>query len=288
MFDPLLKTLCDDHPRPWVDLICRSAGLPTGVPGTPVKASIPAKALEADRAYRLELPEPVVVHVEFESAWQSDRPGRFFVYNTLLERDQQRPVLTVVILLRPRANSSDLTGERRCVLPDGAVISFWNYRVIRLWELPAELAMASPWTMPLAPLMDVSREEVVPLAERMLAAFQQLPEHAARELSMGSSVLAGLRFDEAFAQSLFSGVGRMKESTVYQAIHQEGLAEGAEIGELLALRRMLLRLGQRKLGSASEAILTRIEEIDTRSLGERLIDGVDAVGSWDELFANFA
>lgn len=205
MFDPLLKTLCDAYPRPWIDLICRSAGLPSGAPADVIKPNIPSKSFDVDRAYRLLLPEKVVLHAEFESSWQPDRPGRFFVYNTLLERDQQCPVLTVVFLLRPQASSNDLTCERNTKLPSGEIISTWNHRVIRLWELAPEIAMQSPWTMPLAPLMRVAASEIAPLAGRMISEFQKLPENEASELAVASSVLAGLRFRQYVREESFFG-----------------------------------------------------------------------------------
>mgnify|MGYP003352853127 CR=1 FL=1 len=64
LFDPLLKTLCDAHPAPWIDFMCRTVGLPVGPSVLAVNPNVPSKAFDVDRAYRLSFPEDVVLHAE--------------------------------------------------------------------------------------------------------------------------------------------------------------------------------------------------------------------------------
>jgi hypothetical protein len=77
------------------------------------------------------------------------------------------------------------------------------------------------------------------------------------------------------------GVLAMKESTTYQAIVAEGRAEGrAE-----EARRLLLMLGEEKLGVADAASRAAVEAIGEVERLEDLIKKVSGAGSWRELLA---
>lgn len=49
--------------------------------------------------------------------------------------------------------------------------------------------------------------------------------------SPAAFILMGLRYESAMVQTLLRGVGQMRESTTYQAILEEGKAEGIALGE---------------------------------------------------------
>jgi predicted transposase YdaD len=71
----------------------------------------------------------------------------------------------------------------------------------------------------------------------------------------------------------------MRESSTYQAI----LEEGREEGRVEGARRLLLRLGTRKLGApdaSTEASLARIDDLDVL---ERLSDDLLTAASWTDL-----
>jgi predicted transposase YdaD len=75
----------------------------------------------------------------------------------------------------------------------------------------------------------------------------------------------------------------MRESTAYQAILDEGRAEGEAKGRAEEARKLLLRQGHRRFGPPSavqEAALVAITDLDRlERLSDRLLD----VGSWQEL-----
>jgi hypothetical protein len=53
----------------------------------------------------------VLVHLDFQSGPDPDLPRRLLLYNVLLHDRYRLPVHSLVVLLRPRANRSDLTGQ---------------------------------------------------------------------------------------------------------------------------------------------------------------------------------
>ncbi len=92
----------------------------------------------------------------------------------------------------------------------------------------------------------------------------------------------------------------MRESSSYQAIVAEGLAEGFEkglsqgvsrglsLGVSQGARRVLLDLGTKRFGPpapAALATLEQIEQIEQIEEIERLIENLVKATSWDTLFA---
>ena len=92
----------------------------------------------------------------------------------------------------------------------------------------------------------------------------------------------------------------MRESSVYQAILEEGREsgillgraegreEGREEGSADEARRILLRLGTRRFGEPDAATSARIDRLHDRELLETLIDGILQAGDWPELLAPLA
>ena len=74
----------------------------------------------------------------------------------------------------------------------------------------------------------------------------------------------------------------MKESVIYQAIVEEGRAEGA----LDEARKILLRMGEEHFGTApSASFRKRIEATQNLDQLEQLTLRVPRLRSWDELFS---
>ena len=283
MFDPALKALHDNYPNFYVDLLCQLAGLPTGQAVEVVQPNVPPRTLDVDRAYRLTRPGPMILHVEFESGHPPWRPDRFLVYNVLLSRQEGCPVKTVVVLLRPDADSPTLTGRHRVTLPTGEVVHEFAYAVVRLWELPTEMFLNHSATMPLAVLTNVPDDLVAALADRIVASYLDLPESERHELASNSVILAGLRFPPAVARQLFQKAGQMRESSVYQEILREGRVEGRVTGHMEGLIDGLVKFAKKRLGAPDATTLAAVQTVSDEARIDRLYDRVDVVKSWAEL-----
>ena len=111
----------------------------------------------------------------------------------------------------------------------------------------------------------------------------------AGQLWAATYILLGLRHSPAAALALLQGVVSMKESSTYQAILQEGLREGLQEGlaegAVTEARKLLLRLGTKKLGRPSartQAALAKIADVDRL---ETLIERLETVENWHALLA---
>lgn len=231
-----------------------------------------------DKVLRVHAQPEYLVHFDFQSGHDSAMlPPRLRLYNSVLDYRHDRMVLSVAVLLRPEADSPQLTGSFERGFAGQEPIALLRYRVIRVWQLPAEqLLTGGIGTLPLAPVSDVTEARVPDVIRRMKERLsRERRRQLAKDLWAATYVLLGLRYTDAFADLLFQEVLGMEESTTYQAIaRKERLAEA---------RQMLLRQGRKLFGppdDATAAALNAIGDVEKlEELGERILD----VGSWQEL-----
>jgi hypothetical protein len=154
--------------------------------------------------------------------------------------------------------------------------------VIPLWERPVDHFLNGP--VGIVPLAVLARlPEDIPLEQRLAGVIQRLCERLLREappdlfgkLLTSAFVLTGLRVARQRAWTLFRGVQGMHESDTHLAILDEGRLDQA--------RKVVLRLGQKKFGPASDDVVTAVNGIEDLERLDRLIEGYTEVASWQEL-----
>jgi hypothetical protein len=273
-YDPTLKTLVATSPADWLPLL----GLPRKritVEDTDL-ATVVSGAV--DKVLRVHAQPEYLLHLDFQSGHDSAMlPARLRLYNSVLDYRHDRPVLSVAVLLRPEADSPQLTGTFVRALPGQEPVALLCYRVLRVWQLPVESFLAGGvGTLPLAPISDVNESRLPEVIGRMKTRLsRERRGQLARDLWAATYVLLGLRYSEAFANLLFREVLGMEESTTYQAIaRKERLAEA---------RQILLRLGQKRFGHADDVTTAALNAIDDVQRLEGLSERVLDVGSWQEL-----
>ena len=88
----------------------------------------------------------------------------------------------------------------------------------------------------------------------------------------------------------------MKESVTYQKIwndgrlegEHKGRIEGEHIGRIEGELNLLVRVGSGRLGIPSEAMIAKLNEIDSVGRIETMADKIFSVETWDELLATDA
>jgi predicted transposase YdaD len=213
-------------------------------------------------------------------------------------------VRSVVVLLRPQADSPALTGLRQRGFPKELPYNVFGYRVIRVWQIAPELLLAGGLgTLPLAPICAVTEGELPGIIKQLEQRFERREvRRIAGQLWAATYILLGLRHSPAVAQALLQGVLSMKESSTYQAIlHeglqagrqkglqeglQEGLREGLVEGAVKEARKLLLRLGSKQLGSPSARTKAALTKINDLGRLEALIERLGKVESWHALMAD--
>jgi predicted transposase YdaD len=287
-FDPTLKTLVEVGPEDWTVFAGQPAA-PTHV----IDADIATVSGAADKVLRVEAVPPYLLHLEFVAGHDAaDLEATLHKRNILLDERHSLLVRSVVILLRPEANSPALTGVRQRVFPGETPYHFFAYRVIRVWQLPpAQLLASGLATVPLAAISAVTEAELPGIIKQMEQRFRQRPGRGRADQLWGATyILLGLLYSQAIALTLLRRVMSMKESSTYQAIlaegRQEGRQEGLAEGAVLEARKLLVRLGRPRLGRPNARIQAALDRISSLDQLEQLLDRIATVESWQVLVAH--
>lgn len=281
-FDASLKELIERYPADWLALTGRTATGPVQV----VDADVSSVSAAADKVIRVQDREPWLLHLEMQSSPKSGLAEQLHWYNALLKHRHGQRVRTVLVLLRPAADSPQLTGIYQEQFPEEEPYLEFRYGVIRVWQLPAESFLTGPLgTLPLAPISAATEAELPGVVRRL---DERLESEASPDqrlvLGTAAMLLTGLRLPQEAMLALYQGVHFMsilKDSSFYQMILDEGRMEG----KLAQARAMILRLGTQKLGPPEEAISAALKGITDLGRLERILEHVFVAGSWQDLLA---
>ena len=190
-FDATTKQLVESRPQDWIRLL--------KLPGDAVEiigADLATISTQADRVVRVLSPVPYLLHIEFQAGHDgSEVPERLLRYNVLLRYRHRLPVQSVVILLRPGADSPALNGVITQYAPDGDINLEFRYRTFRIWEQQTSALLAGGLaTLPLT-LLTVSEADMATTIRAMeKRVAQEATPDEARTLFAATYILLGLRF----------------------------------------------------------------------------------------------
>jgi len=277
-FDATLKDLGEDSPEAFV----QEFDGPSQLPIAPLNVDLSTVTTAADLVFGLGKPLQEVIHIDCQAGPKADLAADLHAYNSLLFRRCQVPVHSIVLLLRPEARHRELTGTLKYAARPGRGGTTFDYEVIPLWDRPVENFLNGP--LGIAPLAVLARlPDDIPQEQGLAGVIQRFCERLQREappekfgkLLTSAYVLTGLRVPRQRAWTLFRGVQGMHESDTYLAILDEGAVK--------AFRKLLLRLGQKKFGPASDDVVTAIQGVEDQERLERLIERYTELSSWQEL-----
>jgi hypothetical protein len=282
-YDPTLKALVETEPQSWPTLLGRPTG-PTAV----IDADIATVSGAADKVLRVSAVPPYLLHLEFISGHDAaNLPPKLHVRNGLLGDRHGLRVRSAAILLRPEADSPQLTGVYEEGFPGEEAYLTFRYQAVRVWQLPPEpLLRGGLPLLALAPISAVTEPELPGIIRRM---GQRLGGRRSRRQApvvwAAAYILLGLRYSPALAEQLFRGVVSMKESSTYQAILEEGRREGQAEGAVAEAKKLLRVFGDRAFGPPNPTAAAAIERINDLTRLEELCDRLPTAGSWRELLA---
>ena len=293
-YDVTTKDLLRRDPPSWMTYLrLRAAGPIHAIPSD--VSTVPA---ETDQVYRVGGHGPHLVHIEMQSRRHSKLARRLWRYNALLDLKYNLRVRSIAVLLRTEADSRKLTGILDLRLPDDDKVVTFYYHVIRAWEQPVEpLLNGSLATLPMAPLADVSVDDLPRILERIDSRLtQEAPAPEAARIMTSALTLAGMRLDSDAVKALGKRLRTMnilKDSSFYQAILREGMEKGRKEalwqgqlqGRIEEAREILFRQGRIRFGRLDKATRATIEAIDDLDRLERLSERLLTVTRWADLLA---
>jgi predicted transposase YdaD len=281
LYDPTLKELVETEPESWPVLFGRPRA-----PTTVIDADIATVSGAADKVLHVAGDPPYLLHLEFVTGHDA---AELLVRHSLLDHRHQTRVRSGVVLLRPEADSPQLTGDYRRVFPDEETYLTFRYRVVRVWQLaPGPLLSGGLGLLALAPISNVTESELPGIIRQMEERLSSRRWRKRAAMVWGAAyILLGLRYSPELASQLFRGVLSMKESSTYQAIleegRQEGRTEGRAEGAVAEAKKMLRRLGDQAFGPPDARTAAIIEGIDDLAHLEELLDRILSASGWQDL-----
>jgi hypothetical protein len=264
--------------------------LPMHLPARTLNVDLSTLSAATDVAFGFGDPLQEIADVNFQSGPDSYLPARLHLYNAAYHHHYHVPVRSILILLRPAADRSHLTGK--LAYPAGSGQVEFPYEIVRMWEQPLSAFLnGGPGLLPLAPLCQMPAD--VPLEQALRSVVHQIdqrlvaevPYEQAVKLMTAAFILTGLRVARPALPDIFQGVKVMHESSAFELYEEKGRQEGLQAGRIEEGQRLLLRLGRTRYGTPDPVTEVQLRSIQDLDRLERLADVMLKVQSWQELLA---
>lgn len=277
-FDATLKDMGRESPLGFLAAFDQPPALPVKL----LNVDLSTVTALADLILGLGDPLVEIVQLDFQSSAAAWKHDDVMAYHALLFAHYHVPVHTIIIMLRPEAAHSNMSGLIRYAPRPGRGKMEFSYEAVRLWERSAEeLLGADLGVVPLAVLgrlpENLSLEDgLTVIAERLAERItKEAPLDRAQKLLTDAYLLTGLRLRRDAAVRIFRGVRAMHESDTYLAILEEG--------EEKATRENLLVFGEERLGKADESIKAQLGNITDLARLKRMVRRAAKAASWKEI-----
>jgi hypothetical protein len=277
-FDATLKDLFSQGAEDFAGVF----GLPRIQPAVALNVDLSTISAATDVALGFGAPLQEVADLNFQSGPDPSLEARCHLYSAALHSRFAVPVRSVIVLLRPKAVGGPLSGKM--TYSAGLSGVEFRYEVVRLWEQPAEpflqggaglLPLATLCKLPAGRPVAAGLRDIVQEIERRLVS--ECDHAKANRLMTAAFILTGLRIQRDAADSVFEGVTLMHDSSTYQMILDEGAVREDQ--------RILLRLGQKRLGPPDSETAQAIKALKDLDRLERWTDAILTVASWPELLS---
>ena len=280
-YDATGKELIEFSPSAWLEFfgIIRPAEIVSVI-----DADISSVTAAADKVIRIGDPQPWLLHIELQSSRNDRLPARMAMYHAILAYRHECPVASVVLLLRPQADSPGMTGFFEVTPPFGPPTSF-GYRVVRLWQIPLEHLLEGPvvW-LPFAPVV-AKPEQLSDVLSTVRGKLSNLPTEEKTKLWAAIYLMLGLQYQKEFINTLMGQVMWLEDSSTYQYLIQRGKLEGNREGKREEVQNLLFRIGKKKYGPPGPAVVAKVDAEQDLERLESMFERVLDANSWDDLLA---
>jgi predicted transposase YdaD len=255
-----------------------------------INADIATLTAEADHVLRIhyELNDPWLLYLELQSSNKLGWPDRMLYKSTALRKRHELLVHSLILLLRPDAKASDLSGVLKLqIASDKPPYLEFRYQVINSWELSSNaLLRGNLGLLPLAPLTDDAAPRLPEIISKIDERIrQELSWEESEKLRTSTMLLMGLRYETDFISKIINGVMPMvlENSSIIQSALAKGKVEGIELGRLQEVKAVLIRQGKAKFGAPDPNALAQLDSIQDLEYLEKLAEELLTVNSWQSL-----
>lgn len=230
-WDTSTKRLVGENPEHFIKWLLPEAQFKERAQSKPLNLN--TREREVDALYEILLyGTSCLVHIEFQSYFDSNMAQCMWEYNTLATFSYNRPTSSFVIYLK---KCEVPASQFAWTFPNGEVIHHFHFRVIKLWEIPTQV-LKQTGLVGIYPLMvltkDGKRPEVV---EEVITSLHLHEGEAAKELISLTYIFATLAFENQddiiwLKRRINMMQDLLRDSWLYQEIMQEGYDKGIEQG----------------------------------------------------------
>jgi hypothetical protein len=281
-FDAAAKDLIEMAPADWLGFL--------GHPRSPelvrvIDADLSATvSTSTDKVIRVDDPEPWLLMIELQAAWDGDLPFDLLRRYALLRHRHRLPVSCAIVLLRPEANTSTMSGTFG--QPD-RLGRDWDFpfHVVRVWELPVETIIRGPAGLwPLAPVAGVDRTDILPvLLQVRERVFGELSRSRAETLWEATLQLLALRYDDESIEQWENIMAAIDISTT--KLGTRLLSQGRVEGRVEEARENVVTLGSERFGPPPTEIAQALHATTDLAHLHHLVKRVLHASTWQELLA---
>ncbi len=233
----------------------------------PLPSELPSSTVAVDQAFLVTLLDgrEVLLHLEFQGRRsQTPMSWRMLDYMPRLALAYRREMASMVLYIGRGAGAND-HGLYQVYDLDGHPVLAWRYRVIRLWELPAETLLATAQVAPLALVGLMQMADPAMTLTTVVARMRQVAD-AERRGHLFAALMALLPEEEmmTMVERLLAEEDLLADLDLpyLRRIRTEGRTEGRREGEA----EMLLRLLQVRFGPLPGEVTTRVTVADAETL----------------------
>ncbi|MFQ6063454.1 MAG: Rpn family recombination-promoting nuclease/putative transposase [Methanosarcinales archaeon] len=223
-----------------------------------------------------------ILHIEFQSAHESDVPIRMLEYYGRIVRHYKiEDVYSVVIYLNPKHAPKEI--------PDSFTHKFRNkttlyeYEVIKIWEIESKFIVDNN-LVGLFPLLSLTKDCDLRKTYKLIESLN-IDITKIRELYVCAFLLAGLGYSKELIKSL-TKEEIMLESVTYKEIIEKGIAQGIIKGEEIGIKKGkiddIILLLRARFKRVPRAITTKIRAIKDSTTLEELIVAAATSNSLEE------
>lgn len=265
-WDFLMKKLVGANRQHLVALL-----LPGAQYESELNPQLQSHTIEADLLYTILWDEQrVILHVEFQRRSDRNMGRRVWEYNTQISINTGLAVCSFVIYLK--RDRKVVESPYKIVLPDNEVTHHFNYRIVKLWELPAEVFKQADVSglLPLLPLTKgTAKRELV---EDMITSLDKAGKNELLALgfAFASLVLTKPEDHNWLEKRATMLEDILEESWFYQEIVDKGLAKGLQ-HELQKLRKILIDIAHERFAQINQETLSQLQTLNDEDVLHRLI-----------------